>query len=97
MAVAGAHAVAAGVATADDDDVLAIGPQLALQLVARVDFVLLGQELHGEVHAFELAARDGQVAGILSATGEQDGIEVGLQLRRAERDLGVVGDLGLGR
>ncbi len=34
MAVAGAHAVAAGVSAADDDDVLAIGTDLMLQLRA---------------------------------------------------------------
>jgi hypothetical protein len=62
VAVAGAHAVAAGVAAADDDHVLAVGAQLALELVAGVDLVLLRQELHREVHAVELAARHRQVA-----------------------------------
>ena len=54
VAVAGAHAVGAGVATTDDDDVLAVGPQLALELVAGIDLVLLRQELHREVHTLSL-------------------------------------------
>ncbi len=37
VAVAGAHAVGAGVAAADHDHVLALGAQLVLDLVARVD------------------------------------------------------------
>ena len=41
MAIAGAHAVAAGVAAADDDDMLALSAQLVLELVAGIDFVLL--------------------------------------------------------
>ena len=41
MAVTGAHAVAAGVAAADDDDMLALSAQLVLELVAGIDFVLL--------------------------------------------------------
>ena len=42
MAVAGAYAVRAGVAPTDDDDVFAIGAQLAGKLIACIDFVLLG-------------------------------------------------------
>jgi hypothetical protein len=34
VAVAGAHAVGARVAAADDDDVFAVGTQLAFELVA---------------------------------------------------------------
>jgi hypothetical protein len=80
VAVAGAHAVAAGVAAADDDDVLAVGAQLALELVAGVDLVLLRQELHREVHAVQLAAGHRQVAALLGAAGQQHGVELGLQL-----------------
>ena len=41
--------------------------QLALDLVARVHAVLLGQELHREVDAIEVAAGHGQVARDCSA------------------------------
>eukprot|EP00042_Codosiga_hollandica_P012252 m.27506 g.27506 ORF g.27506 m.27506 type:complete len:361 (+) comp39781_c0_seq1:890-1972(+) len=94
VAVAGAHAVAAGIATADDDDVLAVGAQLVLQLVASVDLVLLRQEFHREVHAGEIAAGHGQVARLLGATGQHDGVELRLQVIGRDRLLGPVGDLG---
>ena len=48
----------------------------ALLRVAFVAAILLGQELHGEVNALELAAGDGQVARMLGAAAEQDGVEV---------------------
>ena len=43
--------------------------------IALAAAVLLGQELHGEVNALELAAGDFQVAGLLGAAAEQDGVE----------------------
>jgi hypothetical protein len=55
---------------------------LALELVAGHDLVLLRQELHREVHAVELAARHRQVAALLGAAGQQHGVETSLQLRR---------------
>ncbi len=76
----GAHAVGAGVAAADHDDVLAIGAQLALELAAGVHLVLLRQELHREMDAVEVAARHRQVARLLGATGQQHGVEVLLEL-----------------
>jgi hypothetical protein len=36
---------------------------------------LLGQKLHGEVNALELAAWNGQVAGLLGAATKKDGVE----------------------
>jgi hypothetical protein len=70
VAVAGAHAVAAGVAPADDDDVLAGGGDLLFELVAGVDLVLLRQELHREMDAIELAARHRQVARLLGPAAQ---------------------------
>ena len=96
VAVAGAHAVAAGVAAADDDDVLALGVDGVLQLVAGVGAVLLRQQLHGEVHAVQLAPRYRQVARLLGAAGQQHGVEVLHQLRSRHGFLGQVGDLGAG-
>ena len=85
LAMAGAEAVRAGVAAADDDDALAGGEDGASgfhggeELLFRVAFVaaiLLGQKLHGEVNALELAAGDGQIARLLGAAAEQDGVVV---------------------
>ena len=85
LAMAGAEAVGAGVAAADDDHALACGKDGAggahrfeqrLFRVALVAAILLRQELHGEVNALELAAGDGQVAGLLGAAAEKDGVEV---------------------
>ena len=84
LAMAGAEAVGAGVAAADDEDALAGGEDGACGLhvgeehffrVAFVAAILLGQELHGEVDAVELAAGDGEVAGLLGAAAEEDGVE----------------------
>ena len=76
MAVAGAHAITAGVAAANHDDMLARGKELALELVARVDLVLLGQELHGEMDAIQLAAGHGQVARLLGSAGEHHSVKI---------------------
>ena len=80
MPVGGAHAVAAGVAAADHDHVLAGGHDLAIDPVARVDAVLLGQELHREVDALQFAAGHRQVARLLGTAREDHGVELGLQL-----------------
>ena len=69
--MAGAEAVCAGVAAADDEDVLAGSEDGAAAFmlarsvfrVALVAAILLGQELHGVVDAFELAAGDGKSRG----------------------------------
>ena len=54
--------------------------------VARDDLVLLRQELHREMHAGELAAGHRQVARLLGAAGQHDGVE----LRRAASCAGDV-------
>ena len=94
MAGAGAHAIRAGVATADDHHVFAFGTQLLFELVARVDLVLLGQELHGEMDTGQIAAGRGQVARLLSAAGQQHRVKILLQLCWADGFLGPIGDLG---
>jgi hypothetical protein len=76
VAVGGADAVGAGVAAADDHHVLAGGPELRHAGIARHALVLQRQELHREVHAAQLAARDRQVPGLLGATGEHHGVEI---------------------
>ena len=62
LAGGGAEAVGAGVAAADDHDVLAVGGDLVLDLLAERDAVGLRQELHRLVDAAELAAGHRQVA-----------------------------------
>ena len=74
-----ADAVRAGVAAADDDDVLALGGDRAVlrpgdRAVAHVEVV------HREVDAVELAARDRQVARHARADREHDRVELGAQL-----------------
>jgi hypothetical protein len=82
VAVAGAHAVAPGVAAADHDHMLAVGPQLALELVACIDLVLLRQELHRKVDAVQITARHRQVARLLGAACQQHGVKVLLAAAR---------------
>ena len=97
MAVAGAHAIRTGVTAANDNDMLAIGPQLAFHFVTGIDFVLLRQKLHRKVNASQIPSRYGQVARLFRATGQQHRVEVFLQLSRRHGFLGPVGDLGLFR
>ena len=42
--------------------------------------VLLRQKIHGEVDAVQLAAGHGQVARVLGAAGEQDGVMIAAQV-----------------
>ena len=95
VAVAGAHAVAAGVATADHDHMLAVGAQLALELVTGVDLVLLRQELHREMDAVQVATGHRQIARLFGAAGQQHRVKVLVQLRRRDGFLGPVGDLAV--
>ena len=76
LAVGGADAVRAGVAAADHHHVLAARED-RLDVVERLvgdAAVLLRQEIHGEMDAVELAAGDRQVARLLGAAGERDGV-----------------------
>ena len=83
----GAEAVGAGVAAADDDDALAFGAYLGGRVAGGVEaagvhghtlvaVVLLGEILHGEVGAVQVAAGDFEVAGGGGAAAEGDGVEV---------------------
>src|SRR5205814_2359029 len=92
VTVARADAVAAGVAAADDDHVLAVGADLALDGAAGVDLVLLRQELHREVHAVEISPRYWQVARALRAGREDDRVELRHQLIGRDAFLRPVGD-----
>ncbi len=72
----GADAVGAGVAAADDDDVLALGGDEVAVVVAVEQALGVGvQKLHGEMDALEIAAFDGQIARLGRAGAEDDGVE----------------------
>ena len=71
-------AVGAGVAAADDDNVLALGRDLVVMAVQQ----RLGgstKVVDGKNHAFGIGARSGNGAGSGSAHGNDNRIEVGLQ------------------
>ena len=87
LAVGGAEAVGAGVAAADDDDVLARGGDELLvgDLVALAATVLQRQVLHREMDARQLAARHRQVARQRRAASEDDRVESGAELVDARR------------
>ena len=78
LADRGADAVGAGVAAADDDDVLAAGEDRRARVLrlAADAAVLLRQEFHGEMDAGELAARDRQIARLLRPAREHKRVEV---------------------
>ena len=95
LAVGRAEAIGAGIAAADDDDVLAGGKDLVGDAIAFADLVLLRQELHREVDAFQLAAGDVEIARLLGAAGQQDGVELAAQVvdRHVAADVGVGDEL----
>ena len=77
LAVGGADAVGARVAATNDEDVLAVGGDALIlcKLHACQHTVLLRQQLEGQVNAFELAARNIQIAGCGRAGGKDDGVK----------------------
>ncbi len=91
LPVAGTEAIGAGIAAADDDDVFAGGQNLVGYGIAFAHLVLLRQELHGEVDALQVAAGDIEVARLLGAAGQQDGIEFAAQVfhRHVAADVGI--------
>ena len=95
MTVARADTVTARVAPANHDHVLAVCAQLLFERVARIDLVLLGQELHGKVNTVQLAPWDGQVSGLLRARAHEHRIEVFLKLLGADVLLGPIGHFGI--
>ncbi|EGF33460.1 hypothetical protein IMCC9480_3932 [Oxalobacteraceae bacterium IMCC9480] len=94
LAVRGTDAVRTGITATDDDDMLASGENLVLDLVAGIALVLQGQEVHREMHALELATRYRQIARLLGATGDDDGIEVFFKLLGEDGFLGPVIHVG---
>ena len=81
MAVRSADAVRAGVATADDHHMLALGRQGAVRGghlfgIAGHATVLLGQEVHGEVDALQLAVLHLEVAGLLGAASHDQHVVI---------------------
>src|SRR5262249_50842037 len=80
LAVRRAEAVGAGVAAAEDDDVLPGREDLVADLVTRDLLVLLRQEFHREVDAAELAPRNGELAPPGRASREDDRVVPRLQM-----------------
>jgi hypothetical protein len=91
LAMAGAEAIGSGIAAADDDDALAGGEDLVRDGVALVAAVLLREELHRVMDALELAAGDLEIARVLGAAGEKDGVEIAPQVGDGDvhADVGV--------
>ena len=96
LPVRGAEAVGAGVAAADDHDVLALGGDLALDGLAERDPVGLREELHGLVDAAELTTGDREVPRRAGADREHDGVEPVPELGAGEglADLDAVAEDG---
>ena len=92
VAVAGSHTVTARVATTNDHHVLAVSPDLALQTVACVDLVLLGQEFHGEMNALQVPTFNGEVAGYFRASAQQHSVVLFDQVLGLHVFFGPVGD-----
>jgi hypothetical protein len=77
VANGGADAVCARVAAADDHHILtSSGDVVVSHLAVQHRLGVLGQELHGEVDALQIAAFDGQVAGTGGAGAEDHRVEV---------------------
>ena len=91
LAVHGAETVGAGVAAADDDDVLALRRDELLvgDRIALAAPVLECQVLHGKVNAPELAAGHRQIARPARAAGQDDRVEVPAQVPDGHVDADV--------
>ena len=92
---AGAHAVGAGVAAADDDDVFFVGGDV---VIARIEHGLgvRREEVHGEVDALQFAAGNWQITRLGGSGGDDDGVEVLAELLGgdvgADVDVALEGD-----
>ena len=86
LPVGGAEAVGAGVASADDDDPLALGGDGRRVEVALLHPVAPGQELHGLMDPAVLTSRDRKIAPRGGAPGEHDGVELLAQLLDGDVD-----------
>ena len=76
MAHGGADAIGAGVAAADDDDILAFGgDEVAVLVPVEQRLGVRGQKFHREMNALEIAAFDRQIARLGRAGAEDDGVK----------------------
>src|SRR5450756_678468 len=74
LAVRGADAVRPGVATANDDDVLARGDDLVLNLFPQRGAVGRRQELHGLHDSVQLTSGDGEITWHRGADSQDDSV-----------------------
>src|SRR5207247_1110720 len=82
LPVDGPQAVGAGVAAANDDDVLVRGRDELIvgDLISLTAAILCCQVFHGEMDALQLTAWNGQIARNGGPAGENDGVELAAQL-----------------
>ena len=82
----GPNTVGTGVASADHDHVLVPRSDVLAIDQLRIEQTLgvAGQEVHREMDALQIPAGDGQIARPRRAGGQQQGIELILQLPRVE-------------
>src|ERR1700745_4228226 len=94
LAVDRAEAVGSGVAASDDDHAFASGENVSdgVERVSVAALVLLREEFHRVVNSLQIASGNFQVAGMLGAAGQHDGVEVTAQIF----DLNVLSDFGIG-
>ena len=82
MAQGGAHAIGAGVAAADDDHVFAVSGDVIAAGLVEHGLGVGGEEIHGKVDAFQIAAGNRQIAGFGGSGADHGGIEFPGQLFR---------------
>ena len=75
LAMAGAQAIGAGVAAADDHYPLAGGEDLVGYPIAFANLILLRQKRHGEMDTLQLAAGQVQIARLFGAAGQQNRVK----------------------
>ena len=93
MAHGGADAIRAGIAAADDDDVLVLcGDVTAVLMLIEQAFGVRRKKVHGEMNALELAALDGQIARLGRAGADDNGVEIVAQFFSGI----IFADLGIG-
>src|SRR4029077_4120048 len=87
------EAIGARVASADDDDVLAAGKNVAgrVERVAMTPLVLLRQKFHREMDALQFATGNSKISRLFGTTGENDRIVITTQIfgRNVFPDFGV--------
>ena len=94
LAMRGAEAIRAGVAAANDDDMLVFCRNRlriveAGHIVAFAAAVRLGEIFHGEVDTVQLSSRDVEIARRGGAPGEHDGVVFAEQLVNRQVDADV--------